>query len=111
MTDVTAEGGLSLIKSHPADPGFIVLDVRTPSEYAAGHIKTALDVDFRSSAFEEMLAKLDRKKTYLVYCGSGNRSRQAAEAMRRLQFLQVNNMTQGFSTFAALPGAGPYLEP
>jgi rhodanese-related sulfurtransferase len=110
VSEVTAQGALALVQGHPADPNFIVLDVRAPSEYTAGHIKTCLNVNFFSAAFEETLAKLDRKKTYLVYCASGNRSRQASEAMRRLQFLHINNMTQGFSTFAALPGADAYVE-
>lgn len=110
-TNVTAAEALALVVSHPGDPDFLVLDVRTPSEYTSRHLKTALNVNFNSTAFEETLTKLDRKKTYLVYCASGNRSRQAAEVMRRLRFMRINNMTEGFSTFAALPGAGAYLEP
>lgn len=67
-------------------------------------------MNFYSTAFEETLQKLDRKKTYLVYCASGNRSRQAVEAMRRLQFRTVYNQTEGFATFAAVPGAAAFVE-
>ena len=110
-TNVTAAEALALVVNRPGDPDFLVLDVRTPSEYTSRHLKTVLDVNFNSTAFEETLAKLDRKKTYLGYCASGNRSRQAVELMRQLRFKRINNMTEGFSAFAALAGAGPYLEP
>lgn len=110
ITNVSAAQALALLQSHPADSNFMVLDVRMPSEYSGQHVRTALNVNFYSTAFEETLQKLDRKKTYLVYCASGNRSRQAVEAMRRLQFRTVYNQTEGFATFAAVPGAAAFVE-
>src|SRR5262245_34037208 len=51
-----------------AKKGVVVLDVRTPSEFAAGHIAGATNVDFQAGDFAERLAKLDRERTYLVHC-------------------------------------------
>ncbi len=89
----------------------MILDVRTPAEYSQRHIASALNLDFYSAGFQSDLDKLDRTKTYFVYCASGSRSRQAAEVMRKLGFLQVYNMSSGFGSFAALNGASPFLEP
>ncbi len=111
VTNVSAQAALNLVIDRSPDPGFVMLDVRTPAEYNARHIKKALNVDFYSASFEDNLKLLDRNKTCLVYCASGNRSRQAVEVMQRQAFMQVYNMTQGFSTFAALAGAAAFLEP
>lgn len=110
-TNVTAQTALSLVQANAGDPSFAILDVRTPGEYGGRHLKAAVNVDFYSSTFEASLALLDRNRTYLVYCASGNRSGQAASVMQRLSFLRIYNMTQGFSTFAGLPGAAAWLEP
>lgn len=59
-----------------------MIDVRTPEEYAAGHIEGAVLVDVQASTFDEDIAGLDPDATYVVYCRSGNRSAQAAQRMR-----------------------------
>lgn len=110
ITEVTAAAALPVVEARLQEPAFVVLDVRTPAEFGIRHVKTALNVDFYSRSFEEMLGKLDRKRTYLVYCASGNRSRQASAVMQKLGFLEVLSLSEGFSTFAALPGAAGYLE-
>ncbi len=113
ITNITPAAALGLISAHQGDTNFTILDVRTQPEYAPRHIKNAMNLDFRSLSptFAEMLKSLDKTRTYLVYCGSGSRSAQAAEVMRAQGFLLVYNMMSGFASFAALPGAGPFLEP
>lgn len=112
ISNVTAATAFSILTNRFNDTNFMVLDVRTPSssEYGGGHVKTALNVNFYSSAFQQTLSKLDRKLTYLVYCASGNRSGQATAIMRQLQFMTVYNMTTGYSTLASQSGASGYLE-
>ncbi len=68
----------------------VVLDVRTPGEYAEGHLPGAMDIDFLSDDFSEKVEKLDRDTTYLVYCRSGHRSHQAAKRMEEMGFKVVN---------------------
>jgi len=111
ITNITAPTALALIASHSGDTNFVVLDVRTPAEYAPRHIQGAVNLDYYATTFERSLGDRDRTKSYLVYCASGNRSRQATEVMRKLGFLRVYNLTVGFSTLAALSGAAAYLEP
>lgn len=65
------------------------IDVRTPGEYAAGHLDGAMNVDLNSGAFAEQIAELPRDGSYFVYCKSGNRSAQAAAIMADLGFTDV----------------------
>jgi rhodanese-related sulfurtransferase len=59
-----------------------IVDVRTPEEFAAGHVVGAVNIDVQSSTFDSDIAKLPREGVYLVYCRSGNRSAAAAADMR-----------------------------
>ena len=67
-----------------APPGLVVLDVRTPDEFAAGHLAGAVDLDFYAATFGDDLAALDTGVPYVLYCRSGNRSADAREMMRSL---------------------------
>lgn len=59
-----------------------ILDVRTPQEFAEGHIAGAVNVDVSSPDFAQQVSELDPEGTYAVYCRSGNRSRTAMAAMQ-----------------------------
>ena len=66
-----------------------VIDVRTPAEYAAGHVEGAENIDVTAATFEQQVEKLDKGEEYVVYCQSGNRSASAAEKMVELGFTEV----------------------
>lgn len=72
-----------------AQPGTVVLDVRTPGEFADGHVDGARNVDINANDFREQLSSLDREARYVVYCQSGNRSAAAVEVMQELGFTDV----------------------
>ncbi|MEV8136584.1 rhodanese-like domain-containing protein [Microbacterium aurantiacum] len=63
------------------DEDTVVVDVRTPAEYAGGHLDGAVNIDFQSPEFDATVAELDPADEYVVYCASGNRSAQAVAAM------------------------------
>lgn len=68
-----------------------LLDVRTPQEYAEGHIDGALNIDVQSDDFQKMAEKdLSRDSTILVYCRSGRRSMDAAKILTKLGYKVVN---------------------
>ena len=75
----------------PAEVGAdaVVIDVRTPEEYAAGHLEGAVLLDFNGGQFAAEFPGLDPEGEYLVYCRSGNRSAQAASIMRDHGFEHV----------------------
>ena len=83
----------------------IVIDVRTPQEFAAGHIAGAVDVDLNGASFQADVAKLDRDIHYFVYCHSGHRSAQAVAYMTQLGFGSIYELQGGISTWqsAGLP--------
>jgi phage shock protein E len=66
-----------------------VIDVRTPAEYAAGHVEGSENIDLSSATFEQQLDGLDKDEEYVVYCQSGNRSATAADKMADLGFTKV----------------------
>jgi phage shock protein E len=78
-----------------SDPDVTVIDVRTPEEFAEGHIEGADMIDFYADTFGDDMAALDPDGTYLLYCRSGNRSGQAATMMQQLGFEQVYDMQGG----------------
>ena len=83
-----------------AEAGVITLDVRTPGEFAEGHLKGARLIDFQSGNFENEISILDKNATYAVYCRSGNRSGQAVKVMRDAGFTKVFNMNGGVIDWA-----------
>jgi phage shock protein E len=84
-----------------ADGEAVVLDVRTPEEFAAGHVAGALNIDVSSPTFDDEIAALPDDGTYVVYCRSGNRSAQAAATMVDAGFEDVYNVDAGLSTLSS----------
>lgn len=82
-----------------AEDKVIVLDVRTPDEFKAGHIKGARLMDFRDPDFAKKLGQLDRTKTYLVHCAVGGRSRASLETFRKLGFQSIVHLDGGFTAW------------
>ena len=73
----------------------IILDVRTPEEFAAGHVKGAVNLNIHDAAFKSGLAKLDKSKPVFVYCKSGSRSADATAQMKDMGFGEVYNFGGG----------------
>lgn len=69
----------------------VVIDVRTPAEFAAGHVEGALNVDVQDPSFADRIAELDKGAEYVVYCRSGNRSEAAIEQMGEAGFTALVN--------------------
>ncbi len=82
-------------KNHIEEDVYVLLDVRTDNEFKEGYLKGAKNIDFHHESFEEAIDELDKGKKYLVYCRSGNRSRQTMFLMRELGFEEVYNLAGG----------------
>ncbi len=93
VKNISAEEAKTLMLENPE---IEILDVRTPSEYGAGHLKKSENVDFLGSEFLKNIENLDPNKTYLVYCAMGGRSSQAAQLMQKQGFNNVYNSKEGF---------------
>ena len=68
-----------------------LLDVRTPQEFASGHIKGAININVQSVDFQQTAEnKLSKDSTILVYCRSGRRSMKAADILSRIGYKVIN---------------------
>jgi len=79
-----------------------ILDVRTADEFNGGHIPKAINLDVSSNQFESEISKLDKSKTYAIYCRSGNRSLIAYYKMQAAGFGNLYNAKEGFTTWENL---------
>lgn len=84
-------------------PDTIVIDVRTPAEFASGHLEGAVNIDVQSADFAAQIAELDPNGEYFIYCRSGNRS---AAAMAQMSQMGFQNMTNGGSVQEASTMSG-----
>ncbi len=95
LKHLTPKEAHALIQQRKGDENFVILDVRTPQEFGQGYIEGAQNLDFYAKTFRTDLEKLDKTKTYLVYCRSGNRSRKTLSLMGEMKFNQAYNITGG----------------
>ncbi len=104
---VSAEDANAALVDAPDD--LVILDVRTPEEFAEGHIDGAVMIDFYRDDFATELAKLDPDASYVLYCRSGNRSGQTLELMEGLEFQNVQDVDGGIVAWqsAGLPLTTP----
>ena len=77
------------------ESGATVIDVRTPEEYASGHVTDALNIDVSSGSFEDQVKELDPAGEYVVYCRSGNRSQVAVAAMSQAGINGIYELESG----------------
>jgi phage shock protein E len=94
--NITVEDAAKLVKS---DTNVVVLDVRTPREFEAGHIKGATNINFNDKEFAKRVAALDKNKTYIVHCAAGGRSGKACEQIKTMDFKNMLHMNQGFNAW------------
>jgi rhodanese-related sulfurtransferase len=78
-----------------ASPGVTTIDVRTPEEFAAGHIEGAVNYNVEGPDFGAQIAALDPAGTYAVYCRSGNRSQVAVAAMAQAGIPGIYELESG----------------
>ena len=99
-SSVTTVGAQDFI-AKSAQPGVVVIDVRTPAEFAEGHVDGAINVDVEAATFDAQIAQLDKGTTYAVYCRTGRRSGVATDAMGASGFTSVYNLDGGVADLQA----------
>ena len=105
---VTPQEAFTLIKKNKNNLNFVILDVRTPEEFVEGHIENVINIDYYmdertnyTKSFRDEISKLDRDKTYLVYCLADIRSSVTMDMMRHLDFQEVYDMSGGIVQWKA----------
>jgi rhodanese-related sulfurtransferase len=95
IESITPEEASALIQQNQDNPDFVIIDVQTPDKFARGHIENAINLDYSSENFQDELDKLDKDKTYLIYCQTGTQSRSALDLMAELNFTKVYKIGGG----------------
>lgn len=92
-TAVTVMFGVTACAPENTDMSTVtaVIDVRTPAEFAEGHLDGAINIDWQGATFADDIAQFDTAGTYVIYCRSGNRSGQAISAMTEMGFTDLTN--------------------
>ena len=85
-TQISMQEAVSMMQE---ESGYIILDVRTPEEFAERHIPDAINIPNEVIGKEEIAELPDKEQMILVYCRSGNRSKQASEKLAALGYTNV----------------------
>ena len=109
LTGCSSSGGATNVGASDfiakiGESGVVIVDVRTPEEFAAGHLQGAVNLDVSASTFDSQIGALDKDLVYAVYCRSGNRSTIAVGKMSDAGFTNLFNFNKG--GFAELAAAG-----
>lgn len=80
----------------------VLIDVRTPEEFAQGHVANARNIDFRAPDFATKVQSLPHDKTLIVYCRSGNRSGQSMQVFSHFGYRNVKNVVGGISAWESV---------
>ncbi len=97
ISNVDAQAFLSAT----SQPGVTVVDVRTPAEYAAGHVDGAVNMSVEGPEFSAQIATLDKTGSVAVYCHSGRRSAMAADLLAGSGFTTIINLQGGIADLQA----------
>ncbi len=85
-TQITMSEAVEMMES---ESDYIILDVRRPDEFATGHIPNAINIPNESIGTDEISELPDKDQLILVYCRSGNRSKQASQKLVKLGYTNV----------------------
>lgn len=96
---------ISVAEAHDwlADPNasWTLIDLRTPAEFATGHLQNASNLNFYATDFRAKLEGMNRHQPIIMYCQSGNRSGKALEMMREMGFRNVYDIKGGILAWQA----------
>jgi len=108
--DITPAEAAAMIEANKGSGSLAILDVSTGREYRKWHVEKAININMFSLKFSEKVNKLDKERTYLVYCKMGGRSAAAQNVMIKQGFRKVFNIVGGRDRWRLedLPyGSGP----
>jgi rhodanese-related sulfurtransferase len=101
ISEISVEKAESIIQNFKGQDEFVILDIRTKDEYNNGCIEDAVNFDYYNPDFNMMLELMNKHKTYLVYCRSGVRSKDAVDIMSEMGFKKIYHMHEGLEGWTA----------
>lgn len=100
--DIEAKQAAELIKEKKQD--LVVVDVRTPGEFAQGHIAGSQNINFFGPRFDMDIMKLPKDKPVLLYCKTGRRSEAAAGLLKEAGHDDILNLKGGVDAWLKMGG-------
>lgn len=102
---ITTSAPPAAFATYSKNTNAILIDVRTPGEFAEGHLKNALNIDVSAPDFVNKISALDPNAHYAIYCRSGNRTNTALSLMQQAGFKHVIELEGGIIAWnqAGLP--------
>jgi len=109
---ITVANAKTMVDTNVGNTDFVVLDVRTPAEYANAHIADAININYYGASFSAELDALDHNKMYLLHCAGGTRSTPTFNSMETKNFREVYHMYQGINAWisAGYPTVSGYTD-
>lgn len=101
IENMDLDRAFALMETKGNGDSFVLLDIRTPGEFEADHIRGATNLDFYSESFRDDLDELKKDRTYLVYCQRGERTQETLALFRELGFRRVYILFEGFKEWTA----------
>lgn len=98
LKKISVKEAVDLIEENKGNGGFKIIDVRTEEEFRGGNIEGSINIDFYGN-FEAAISGLDKNYKYLVYCQSGNRSKQATEIFSKNNFFEIYELEGGYKAW------------
>ena len=86
---------ISASELNKANDQILLIDVRTPEEFNSGHIENAINIDYKSDSFKDVIGKLDTDQEVYVYCKVGGRSGRSATILKEMGFKNVYDLEGG----------------
>jgi phage shock protein E len=99
MTEIKADALLE--RARKADDSFVIIDVRTPAEFAQGHVPGAINIPVDQVANRVGELASAKNKDVVLYCRSGKRAGQAAEVLKSNGFNKLLHMEGDMPTWEA----------
>lgn len=97
LKNINLKEAEKLAENNKDNPDFLIVDVRTPEETHKCKFKNSININIFSKDFVEKLKKLDKNKTYLIHCRSGNRSLDALRIMQKIGFNKIYHSEEGIN--------------
>ena len=99
--DASSQNGYKITDFDVKNETVILIDVRTPREFAEGHLPGAENINIYDEDFKDQFAKFNKQETIYVYCRSGSRSAKAQHMLQAIGFTNVINLEGGFLSWKA----------
>ena len=101
QSEFSVQDAYDFLKTNKDNGQVIALDIRTPGEYAEGHIAGSVHISYLADDFKKRLSSLDKSKTYLLFCKSGRVAPKVIKKMKKLGFKEAHRITGGMKEWKA----------